>query len=386
MLQGHLSESLKSRVIQPSGRGRRSAETSSASILQAQAQASSLAAAYPGYAGLSGLSGLNSTASLMAAYSKMPMSALSFGGIPGMSLAAANPLYAQMYASMMPHLYGGLSSENPEDTPPEDKELGEVKTTEEPVKKERHKDRKDKSSPKSSKASSSTSGASGTTSTSPSGSSTNPHSAFPFMYNPMMFNSLYAQSLAGSFSLPSGLPTSFASLTQAQHMMNGVGDSDDEGRKSSSSSKKAHSASSTSIDSQYMAEDLSMRAPLGRSKHDKHGAQDLSVKKRIREEGVEDLSVSKRHAHDRSPEDLTVKRKCSESERTKPVELNIPKPPTHHHRPHKKSKGLDNIVSSLAKKKGIDSLAESLTKRAESKLSPKKDSVADLSKKVSEDS
>ncbi len=356
-------------------------------MLQAQAQAaSSLAAAYPGYAGLSaGLSGLNS-ASLMAAYSKMPMSALSFGGIPGMSLAAANPLYAQMYASMMPHLYGGLSGENPEDMPQEDKEVGELKNTEEPVKKERHKERKEKSSPKSSKASSSTSGASGTTSTSPSGSTTNPHSAFPFMYNPMMFNSLYAQSLAGSFSLPSGLPTSFASLTQAQHMMNGVGDSDEEGaRKSSSSSKKPHSASSSSIDNQYMAEDLSMRAPLGRSKHDKHGAQDLSVKKRTREEGVEDLSVSKRHAHDRSPEDLTVKRKFGEHDRSKPVELNIPKPPTHHHRPHKKSKGLDNIVSSLAKKKGIDSLAESLTKRAESKLSPKKDSVSDLGKRGSED-
>ena len=388
--QGNLSEKLKSRVLQPSGRGRRSTASSSAPSLTAsslsQAQASSLAAAAYGYPGLSGVSGM-SPASLMAAYSKMPMSALSFGGMPGMnlaSLAATNPMYASMYASMMPGLFGGMTGET-EDAEAEDKEPGEITGGEhppEPKEKKREK-RSDQTSSKSKSSSPSSSAASSTTSSSAAASM---HSAFPYMYNPMMFNPLYAQSLGGSFTLPSGLPTSFASLAQAQHMMNGIGDSDNEEERKTSSSKK----SSSSAD-QDVAEDLSVRKSSGKSRHEKHGAQDLSVKKRPREDdGVEDLTVHKRLAQDRSPQDLSFRKKSHHEspEKSKPVELNIPKPPMHHqHKTPKRSKGLDSIVSSLSKKKGIDSLADALSKKAEKKLSPSKDGAAsDLTKKDSGES
>jgi len=186
--KGELPDRLQHRIQMPSGRGRGrgSPAYKSSSVVGGEYSG------YPSVAALSAMGGLNPASLMAAGFPKMAMG-MPFGGVPGLGMA--NP-YVQSLASfgMIPGMSAKSSAGGDDDS--------EGKTKD------------DEGSPGKSGASSS--------STTPT-----PHPSFPFMYNPMMFNPLFAQSL-GNFSLPTGLPTSFASLVQAQAagMTNGAGDSE----------------------------------------------------------------------------------------------------------------------------------------------------------------
>jgi len=88
------------------------------------------------------------------------------------------------------------------------------------------------------------------------------HPSFPLMFNPLLLNQFYAQSLAAAgFSLPSGLPTApFTGLTHSQPDDDEVPQKDEHVKLSSSKNKSSSSskpATSTSA-SQNEPEDLSM--------------------------------------------------------------------------------------------------------------------------------
>ena len=217
--QGKLPEKLVSRVLPPSeghGRGRRP----SAMMQQVMSQGDFV---YPNMT-MGALAGL--TPSMMSNYPKMAMS-MPFGTLPGLGLA--NPMYSLAGFGMM----GGATSMNAED-----KEENKAKDS-------------DNESDDGAQSS----------------SSTKPHPSFPFMYNPMMFNPMFTQASLGNFTLPMGLPTSFASLAQhaqAQQMVNGMKDSDDE--------EPQTLAERSETEQDLVAEDLSVKRKTSQEKISAQGS------------------------------------------------------------------------------------------------------------------
>lgn len=198
LLQGNLPESLCTRVTAPSGRrGRKPANSEYLNSL------SSMAA-------------LSNSAGLMGYPMGVP-----FGGLAGFGLA--NPMYAASTGfGMMP---GGVAK--PDDD--SDAESG-------------MRDAKDGVSESSSS----------TTVASTAGGV--PHMSFPFVYNPMLFNQVYAQSLgAASYMLPNSMST-FASLARAP--------TDDSATKDDAMSpvdSDDTNAEPASAETELVAEDLSMK-------------------------------------------------------------------------------------------------------------------------------
>lgn len=136
-------------------------------------------------------------------------------------------------------------------------------------------------------------------------SSITPHPSFPMLYNPLMFNPLLAAQAAQAaqaqglnFSLPTSLPTSFATLAQAG-LMNGQGDSDLEEGEIKRYSKVEQDA----------AEDLSVKSSSAkRSKEDRHERHHRHKRERHHDKSVSKISVS--HFQD-EPTDLSMKPKSS---------------------------------------------------------------------------
>ena len=201
---------MKDRVPEPHGRRGRRSESSSLSSMMAD---------YSNYAAAAGMGAYTGMNALMPGFPKLPFP-MGYGGLAGLNMASMYGLGSRF--GLLPGALPGKSGEESEE-----KEAGETE---------------DSKSPSKSKASATSSS-----------SSTTPHPSFPFMYNPMMFNPLLAQSM-GSFSLPSTLPTSFATLAQAGSSgINGVEDSD--------------------------ADNIEQSEPTDLTEHEQEVAQDLSVKK-----------------------------------------------------------------------------------------------------------
>ena len=195
LFQGNLPESLCTRVTVPSGRrGRKPANSEYLNSL------SSMAA-------------LSNSAGLVGYPMGMP-----FGGLAGFGLA--NPMYAAATGfGMMPG-----SVVKPDDD--SDTESGT-------------RDAKDASESSSSTTVASAAGAM-------------PHMSFPFVYNPMLFNQVYAQSLgAASYMLPNSMST-FASLARAP--------TDNSATKGDATTPvDSDDAEPASTQAQPVAEDLSMK-------------------------------------------------------------------------------------------------------------------------------
>lgn len=216
---------------------------------------------------MAGFSGLASPA-LMAGFHKLPLG-MPFGSLP--PLGMTNPMLG--LAGFMPGL--------PTSSLPQEFDC----------KNDTSPNKKDKSDSKSSS------------------STTTPHPSFPnLMYNPLMFNPLLAaQAQHLGFSLPTSLPTSFASLAAQSAMVNGQGgDSDlEEGEIKRYPSKLQ----------QDMAQDLSVKKSSG-----------AQPPKRRREE-KQQLSRSKILLDQEQPCDLSMK--------SKPKEHAVYKEREHRKEPHR---------------------------------------------------
>ncbi|XP_061162484.1 chromodomain-helicase-DNA-binding protein 8-like [Saccostrea echinata] len=225
--KANLPKNLLSRVSTPSSerrRGRPRERDLSASLLSDNPySAASLAASMSAFPGLG----------LMSGFGKMPLG-MPFGTLPNLGLT--NPMLAG-FAGLMP----GLSPSTM------------AKSMESETRKEK--------SPSSSKESSK--------SKSPSSSQT-PHPSFPMLYNPLLFNPLLAAQAAQglNFSLPTSLPSSFASLAQSG-LVNGQGDSDLEEGEIKRYSQAEHRE-------QEMAQDLSVRRKEAHSHHRKRKSYEVS--------------------------------------------------------------------------------------------------------------
>nr|QVX32607.1 CHD6/7/8/9 [Platynereis dumerilii] len=311
---GTLPERYHKRILKPSGRGRKPN-----SVLNATRTPGDLFTA----AGLNASYAQLASAGLLSGYPKMPMG---FGGIPGLGF---NPMYAAQLAQF--GMLQGLT-----------KEEGQLAEEEEPQEKPKSKEEKKSSSSSSPAKSKASPGSTKSPSTS-SSSNITPHPSFPLMYNPMMFmnNPLFAQSLAAGFTLPSGLPTSFASLASQGKLPNGTAvdseedappnkhaksdRSDRDGRRDRDKIKSKDRMSSSS------SKHLSAKEILAKDLSAKHYAKDLSAPKSMsmkmnssspRDLSVKDLSSlshsgsqpgshsHSRHSHS-SPQDLSVKRPSS---------------------------------------------------------------------------
>lgn len=180
---------MQSRVLMPSGRGRRSA----AAIAAASAISSTSSPVpppppptdfYSTIASLSAMTGGSSAAASLMGYAGMPYT-LGLG-----ALGLTNPMYAASLASlgMLPGMaaLSGLDGSGAE----VDKDTGDGKT-------EKSRQSKDKEADVSDDMAAS--------------SSASIHPSFPYMYNPLLFNPLYAQSLAAAAS-NFGLPGPFGAL------------------------------------------------------------------------------------------------------------------------------------------------------------------------------
>lgn len=181
-MQGNLPDGMQSRVLMPSGRGRRSAAAIAAAAQQSSTPSSSSAAAppvsdfYNTLANLSAMTaGSGSAAADLMRFSSMPYS-LGLG-----SLGLTNPMYAASLASLgiLPGMLPmpGFDGEGDKDakssaSKEQDRSAGD-----------------DTDIPTSSL-----------------------HPSFPYLYNPLVYSQLYAQSLAAATASNFGLPGPFGSL------------------------------------------------------------------------------------------------------------------------------------------------------------------------------
>lgn len=332
VLQANLPKSLSSRVSTPSSerrRGRpRERDLSSSLLSDNPYSAASLAASMSAFPGLG----------LMSGFGKMPMG-MPFGTLP--SLGLANPMLAG-FAGLMPGLSPSLAKAMESEA------------------------RKDKS-PGSSKESSK--------SKSPSSSQT-PHPSFPMLYNPLLFNPLLAAQAAGglNFSLPTSLPSSFASLAQPG-LVNGQGDSDLEEGEIKRYSQGEHNE-------QEIAQDLSVRRKEAHSHHrkrksyeashsavtkssrdeDQSACLDLSIKSKPRESPKASEVSSRSHSASESPKDSSkTKNKIQGSfkldkilDTLKDKVNKMEDKPIKKERDKDKESKLNSILMKIAKEKDVD--------------------------------
>lgn len=254
----------------------------------------------------------------MSGFGKMPMG-MPFGTLPNLGLT--NPMLAG-FAGLMPGLSpSSLAKAMESDT------------------------RKDKS-PSSSKESSK--------SKSPSSSQT-PHPSFPMLYNPLLFNPLLAAQAQGlNFSLPTSLPSSFASLAQSG-LINGQGDSDlEEGEIKRYSQAEHHD--------QEMAQDLSVRRKEAHSHHRKRKSYEMS-------RPAETASI--RDDQDQTAcLDLSVKSKPKDSPRASDLSSRTHSTPES---PKDSSKTKNKIQGSFKLDKILDTLKDKVNKMEDKPVKKEKD-------------
>ncbi|XP_056009130.1 chromodomain-helicase-DNA-binding protein 8-like isoform X4 [Ostrea edulis] len=309
--KANLPKSLLSRLSTSSSgrRGRpRERDLSSSLLSDNPYSAASLAASMSAFPGLG----------LMSGFGKMPMG-MPFGTLPNLGLT--NPMLAG-FAGLMPGLSpSSLAKAMESDT------------------------RKDKS-PSSSKESSK--------SKSPSSSQT-PHPSFPMLYNPLLFNPLLAAQAQGlNFSLPTSLPSSFASLAQSG-LINGQGDSDlEEGEIKRYSQAEHHD--------QEMAQDLSVRRKEAHSHHRKRKSYEMS-------RPAETASI--RDDQDQTAcLDLSVKSKPKDSPKASDLSSRTHSTPES---PKDSSKTKNKIQGSFKLDKILDTLKDKVNKMEDKPVKKEKD-------------
>jgi hypothetical protein len=127
--------------------------------------------------------------------------------------------------------------------------------------------------------------------------------AFPLMYNPMLYNSIIAAQM-GNFSLPANIPTSFATLAQAQaQMLNGAAAAAAAAAAATAAASKNNSDSEDNPE-QMEAQDLSIKKP----KHSpKLKPLKIPPKAVVPEDEVEEGEIL----------NLATKKRCTVPEKTK---------------------------------------------------------------------
>ena len=223
-MQGNLPDGMQSRVLMPSGRGRRSAAAIAAAAAQQSSTASSSSAPAPPVsdfyntlASLSAISGSSGSAAAdLMRFSSMPYS-LGLG-----SLGLTNPMYAASLASLgiLPGMLpmSGLDGESDKDAKSSGSKEQERSTGD------------DGDVPTSSL-----------------------HPSFPYLYNPLIYSQLYAQSLAAATASNFGLPAPFGPLglgldTATEHSIS-------EESKSEVKIQKSRKATSTTAPSSVAAKE-----------------------------------------------------------------------------------------------------------------------------------
>ena len=185
------------------------------------------------------------------------------------------------------------------------------------------------------------------------------HPSFPYMYNPLLFNQLYAQSLAAAnFQLPTNVTASFASLAAAQqNMMNGMAgrsaDSDAEAEPKPEAeqdaaedlSVRSHSSKSKSAVQEHVADFTVKKKRREHRHHDHQSAADLSMNSASTSL---DLSLKSSRADKSASLDLSVK--CRESHKKSPETTpEKSKPPVM--AKHKSPKALMDVIKELKSNK-----------------------------------
>ncbi|CAH1779419.1 unnamed protein product [Owenia fusiformis] len=281
--KGKLSkELLKTRVPIPTDRRTKR-------ISQHSIPSSILSEVYPSASSMSALTGLAS-AGLLGNLGKMGSLGMPFGTIPSMT----NPLF-----SIPGFGLPGMTLDFP--TPPRESSSSSSSSTKEHKRKSHSGESKSKS-PKPGGSKSPSGRKSPSASASAAAAASQAAAAFPFLYNPLFYNPLLAQSMAG-FSLPTNLPTSFASLAKPPSgattgLSNGVKDSDDDEPKPSSVATSQEFAQDLSMKKSSRTVDLLMQ--------DTMKVQDLS--KKLADQ-PEDLSI---------PQDLSVRKSDLKKDKSSP--------------------------------------------------------------------
>ncbi|XP_071091615.1 chromodomain-helicase-DNA-binding protein 8-like isoform X2 [Haliotis cracherodii] len=253
--KGSLPKSMDSRMLKPSGRGRKPRESMlHPSFLGGEVgyPAMSMAAmsAFPG-------------AGLLGSYPKLPLN-LPFGAIP--NLGMVNPMLGLAGFGLPGMPMASALGKSETETKEKDSEKGEG----------RERRKSDKSSSSSSTSTSAT-----------------PHPSFPsaFYYNPLLYNPMLAAQSLRNFPLPSNMSSSFASMAQHGAL---------NGRLESESEEEARHVDDETA--QDKAEDLSVKKKSSRGE-----PNDLSVKK----SSSHQKSDSKQRSHGLQDHatDLSVKTK-----------------------------------------------------------------------------
>ncbi|KAL5021350.1 hypothetical protein ScPMuIL_000505 [Solemya velum] len=259
-------------------------------------------------------------AGLLPGFPKMPMN-MPFGALPNLGLS--NPMLGIPGFSIpgfaLPSLGKSTESESKKD----------LKT---PEKKDSEK--KDSRSPSCSSA-------------------TTPHPSFPIMYNPLMYSPLLAAQGMRNMTLPSGIPTSFASLAQSS-VLNGQADSETE-----EGEIKRHSLSHK-------------RTSVSRS-HPQDVAEDLSFKK---------TSHAEKHRHAEKTETHSTKKEKSalleKSVEDQPTDLSMKSKP-------KDYKNKQKILNSNKLSKIVDSLKDKVLKLEKDEKFKDKETISESSKPTADE-
>lgn len=260
-------------------------------------------------------------AGLLPGFPKMPMN-MPFGALPNLGLS--NPMLGIPGFSLpgfaMPSLGKSTESESKKD----------LKT---PEKKDSQK--KELKSPSCSSA------------------TTTPHPSFPILYNPLMYNPLLAAQGLRNMTLPTGIPTSFASLAQSS-MLNGQADSETE-----EGEIKRHSLSHK-------------KEPVSQS-HPQDVAEDLSFKK---------TSHTEKHRHTEKTESHSAKKDKSavleKSVQDQPTDLSMKAKP-------KESKNKQKIFNSNKLSKIVDSLKDKVLKLEKDEKLKYKEPKSEISKPTADE-
>lgn len=288
-MQGNLPDGMQSRVLMPSGRGRRSAAAIAAAVTQ-QTSAPSSSSSTPAppasdfYNTLASLSAMTASSGSAAAdlmrFSSMPYS-LGLG-----SLGLTNPMYAASLASL--GILPGM-------LPPMPGFEGEA-------------DKDAKSSGSKEQDRSAADDGDVPTSTL--------HPSFPYLYNPLIYSQLYAQSLAAATASNFGLPGPFGSLglgldTAAEHSVSEESKSEVKTHKSRKPTSTTASSSAAGKETHHPVQTytepishMTVDQPLVRSSYalealaggvpDQSEPEDLSVvSKKCRESAADNISLLK---------------------------------------------------------------------------------------------
>lgn len=238
---------------------------------------------FPLMGSMGGLSAASlASAGLMANFPKLPLN-VPFGALPNLSMT--NPMLGLGGFGLpgIPVSSAAAAAVASMSEAADDKKQKESKSTE-----------KERKSPKSSS------------------SNPTPHPSFPIMYNPLLYNPLFAAQGLRNFTLPPNLPTSFASLAQAG-FSNGMADmeAEEEGEVKYYKDDAQNEAQDLSVrhskDKKTVREKLEELRARQRGKEQHSGR---SERKRSRvSDIVQDLTMKKRAASPEKPQDLTVKQK-----------------------------------------------------------------------------